>query len=153
MNSELFPTRPRCGRGATPRGFTLIELMIAMVVVSVLAAIAFPAYNSSVRKARRADASDGAVAVMQAQERWRANKATYTADLASLNVPASTTNGLYTMTLSGNTATAYTVGFTPVAGKGQTNDTGCNATTVTVTMTVTVTAGSPVYAPPGCWSR
>lgn len=38
------------------RGFTLIELMIVVAIAAILAAIAYPAYNDSVRKSRRADA-------------------------------------------------------------------------------------------------
>jgi type IV pilus assembly protein PilE len=41
------------------KGFTLIELMIVVAVVGILAAIAYPSYQDSVRKSRRADARDG----------------------------------------------------------------------------------------------
>ena len=40
----------------TGRGFTLIELMIAMVVVALLAAVAYPAYTSHVRRGKIAAA-------------------------------------------------------------------------------------------------
>lgn len=39
------------------KGFTLIELMIVIVVISILASIAFASYNSSLVKARRLDAA------------------------------------------------------------------------------------------------
>lgn len=139
-------------RNARPRrflvkGFTLIELMVAMAILAIIASIAYPSFMASVRKGRRADASDAAASVMQAQERWRANNPSYATSFASLNVGSTTGNGYYTMALSAVSATAYTITFTPVAAKGQNNDTACTA------MSVTVTGTSPAYAPPTCWSR
>ena len=132
---------------SVPRGVTLIELMVAVVVVGILAGIALPSFQNSVRKARRADAVDGASAVLQAQERWRANNPTYTATMSDLGASSTTTGGYYTLALASHTATAYTLTITPVSGKGQSNDTGCSE------MTVTVASGSPTYAPSACWSR
>jgi prepilin-type N-terminal cleavage/methylation domain-containing protein len=39
-------------------GFTLIEVMIVVVIVAILAAIAIPSYQDSIRKTRRADAKE-----------------------------------------------------------------------------------------------
>lgn len=59
------------------KGFTLIELMIVMVVIGVLAAIAFPSYQEHVRRSRRVEAqsllNDGAAR----QERYRAQNGRY----------------------------------------------------------------------------
>ncbi len=51
------------------RGFTLIELMIVVAVIAILVALALPAYDDSVRKARRGQAKADLVALAQHLER------------------------------------------------------------------------------------
>jgi type IV pilus assembly protein PilE len=50
------------------KGFTLIELMIVVAVIGILAALAFPSYQESVAKSRRADAQR---ALMEAEQYMR----------------------------------------------------------------------------------
>jgi type IV pilus assembly protein PilE len=58
-------------------GFTLIEMMIAVAIIAIIAAVAFPSYQASVRKGRRADALAAMSKIQQAQERWRGNSSNY----------------------------------------------------------------------------
>ena len=50
-------------------GFTLMELMIAVVVVGVLTAIALPSYQEHVRRAKRAEGKTALLKAAQLQER------------------------------------------------------------------------------------
>lgn len=50
------------------RGFTLIELMIAVAVVAILSAIALPSYNQYVLRSHRAEAKNMLLAVAQRLE-------------------------------------------------------------------------------------
>ena len=139
----------RYGSGQT--GFTLIELMIVIVVVAILAAVAIPAYTSQVRRSHRADAVNGVSDIQLRQERWRANHASYAADMDTLmgSAAAATSfnnsHAYYDFVVSGASATGYTV---KANAKGtQAEDTDCNP------MVVTQAAGITTRTPTGkrCW--
>ena len=59
------------------RGFTLIEVMVAVAVIAVLASIAFPSYQEAVRKSKRAEGKVAVLEALQQQERYATNFNTY----------------------------------------------------------------------------
>lgn len=59
------------------RGFSLIEIMIAVAIVGILSAIAYPSYNESVKKGRRSDAQGALQGLAQAMERSYTEHGTY----------------------------------------------------------------------------
>jgi type IV pilus assembly protein PilE len=66
------------------KGFSLIELLIALAIVAILAAITVPSFSGLVAKSRRSDAMAALLDVQLAQERWRALNFRYAPTLARL---------------------------------------------------------------------
>ena len=52
------------------RGFTLIELMIVVVVISILATIAVPSYRNYVIRANRSEAQQFMMQIANAEEQY-----------------------------------------------------------------------------------
>ncbi|MEO5353628.1 MAG: type IV pilin protein [Magnetococcus sp. XQGC-1] len=125
-------------------GFTLIELLVVLVIVAVLAKLAWPSYRQAVYVSNRADATVALLNVQLAQERWRVNNATY-GTLANLGMSSSSERGKYTIAITANTATGYTATATAAADSEQLNDTGCT------TFTLTVSGSSETRTPTSCW--
>jgi type IV pilus assembly protein PilE len=51
-------------------GFTLIELMIAVAIVAILAAIGYPAYTSQIAQGKRVECRSGLLQSLQQEERY-----------------------------------------------------------------------------------
>ncbi len=142
------------------RGFTLVELLIAVIIIGVLSSVAMPWFFGAIRQSRRSEAVSALTAIQQAQERRRANEPAYTTDISALGIASSTTaNGMYTLTVNAADAVGYTATAT-TAGK-QAADTRCAAMRVRVdrgTITYgsacnTCTMADPLTDPNRCWSR
>jgi len=73
-------------------GFTLIELLVVVVILGVLAALAFPAYASMVRRARYAEAKQYMGVMAREVQLYAVENAQYPPDVASGVQPQGVTN-------------------------------------------------------------
>lgn len=68
------------------RGFTLIELMIAVAIVALLAAVAYPSYQNAMIKGRRAAAQTALADVAQRQQQFLLDNRAYAGTTAALKL-------------------------------------------------------------------
>lgn len=114
-------------------GFSLIELMVAVVIVGILAAIAMPSYSNYVIRGSRAAAQTELLEMASLQEKIYLNSNAYTASVNTAyngtsagglgRTTGQTSDNKYALALSGGGQT-YTLTATPVAGTGQAGN-GC----------------------------
>ena len=103
-------------------GFSLIELLIAIAIVAILAAVAVPSYQSQVRESRRMDAAGVLMQARQAMERYYSNNFTYVGAAAgatfSAQSPIDGGNIYYVIDFAaGPAAATYTISATPQGGQ------------------------------------
>ena len=141
-------------------GFTLVELLVAVAIVVILATLALPNYQESLRKSRRADAVLALQQIQIEQEKLRAECSQYASGLGASRVcdaalpannrlayPSSSPDAYYTLALSGASATGFTATATAASGKSQADDAGCTA------LTLIVSGLSMTKSPAACWSQ
>ena len=88
------------------RGFTLIELMVAVAVTGILSSVALPSFEGQLQKSRRADVLVSTMTVQAAQERFRSNGAGY-GNLVEIGVPATSSAKHYTLQITANDADGF----------------------------------------------
>ncbi len=124
-----------------PRGFTLIELMIAVAIVAILAMVAIPSYSAYIMRGHLAEAANGLAATRAQMERHFQDNRSY-ATVGTFTTPCAASSGLtyghFTVSCSGTpTATTFTlqaVGSGPVSGFTYTiNQADVRATTAAAT--------------------
>ncbi|WP_343805514.1 type IV pilin protein [Marinobacterium maritimum] len=69
-------------------GFTLIELMIVVVILGILATIAYPSYLEYVNEARRSEARSNLLELAQFMERYHAANGRYVTTAGGSAAPA-----------------------------------------------------------------
>lgn len=126
MPSHTTPTGAKASAG-----FTLIELIITVAIVAILASIAVPAYQDSVKKSRRTAAQAALSGFASAMERHATEKNSYLGAAGTSGTPANTGSPwifskeapleggtkFYDLTISAATQGTYTLRATPKGGQ------------------------------------
>lgn len=131
------------GPGGRTAGVTLIELVVAVAIVGILAAVAFPSYAQYIIRTHRSAAKSMIVQIADRQEQFFADNKRYADDLTDLGYPTdgfmiddqgtvvdeSSNDRIYAISLSGVTATAFTANAVPQLRQAA-KDTECGTFTL-----------------------
>ncbi|HEX5045536.1 MAG TPA: type IV pilin protein [Gammaproteobacteria bacterium] len=139
--------KPISGRRAA--GYTLMELMTAVVIVAILATIATPSYRAYLLRVHRTTAKSALLSIATSQERYYLTHRTYgtIAQLAGDNYATTSENGMYTLTMEVANAATFTAKATATVGTNgvnMTKDTKCQWFQITA-------AGVRTASSPDCW--
>ena len=153
------------------RGFTLVELIVAMVILSILAAIAIPSYSQYVLKSHRTEAKAALMDAASLEERYFSTSNLYTQNpiqlgygVAATPVPVGT--GYYiisiinafpptvpTAAVPGGTPATFNITAVPAPGSMQVKDTACASFTIDSTGKQTALNSGGIDNTANCWQN
>ena len=140
----------------SPKGFTLVELMVVIMVVAILAAIAIPGYTSQIRKSRRTEARNALLDAAAREERFYATNNFYTIAASDLGYgagpwPVNVGSNYYSLnaTCTGGKTPCTDYTLTATAINSQAKDAACTALTLT---SVGTQSSTGVATAATCWN-
>ena len=150
-------------RACHAKGFTLVELLTAMVVVAILMAVAIPSYRAQTQKSRRTEAKTALLDMASREERYNSTNSAYSSTPSDLGYsgtwPIKVGSGYYQITacVAANTTCGTDTGkgqaflLTAQPVGAQTNDLQCASFTLDNTGQQKV-SGTSSGTPSDCWN-
>lgn len=136
---------PRTRLPGGPRGFSLLDVTVALAVVGVMASLALPPMQQQLDRARRSQAILALEQLQLTQETYRGHHGHYAPSLDGLSGVA-TAGEHYELSLAAAHATGYIA--RAVSRGAVRRDGGC------AELTLTVADGAAAYGPSErCWNR
>ena len=135
------------------RGVTLIELLVAVVIVGILGMIAYPSYTSHLVKSRRAQATACLQEAAQYMERFYTTNLRYdqTAGGTAVSLPVTSCiqdmNGRYVISIGSVNANSFVLRATP-QGAQASADAKCGTLSLSQNGTKAVSGTAAVAS---CW--
>ncbi len=126
------------------KGFTLVELMIVVGIVSILASVSFAFYGDFVLKSNRTEARAALSDMAGRLEKCRSLYGSYNSASCNVDTTITTESGRYT-TSGVPAATSFTI--TATAAGPQAKDTDCATLSLSNTGLRTATGGDTA----NCW--
>jgi len=135
------------------KGFSLIELMVVIVIISILAAVAIPSYKDYMIDSRRVDAVSFLTEVASEQIRFSSENNRYTSKMSELGFgeadTAVSSDGFYTVSITlTKEGQSYELIATPVTGGPQAKDVDCGSLKINSSKQKSVTGNANVA---DCW--
>jgi type IV pilus assembly protein PilE len=138
------------------KGFTFIEMMIAVLIVGILTSIAYSSYRRTVMKSNRTDAKSELMDFQQRIQRCFTTNGTYVTGatakcqvLDDLEGGIATRAGLYMVQASGISATGFTLSATGISK--QADDKDCYVFSVNQAGVKTAQDKSGFDSTASCW--
>jgi type IV pilus assembly protein PilE len=125
---------PQSGRQVDQQpGFTLIEMMVVVLLLSIIMALSIPGYRQYVQRANRTDATSDLLRLAAAQERFYLQNGTYATNAQLAAAPpaglgfagSKTKRGYYNVAITVANATRFTATVTADGGEKQKDDHKC----------------------------